>query len=164
MFCRNCGKELTGAPEFCMSCGAKPMAGTSFCPGCGAPTTPMTEVCTNCGTRVAEAMKMKTWMPTTAGILCIIAGAICVIFCIVVVVLGRSIGAFFGFEVVWEWSTFAIPSIILGTIAIVGGIFALKRKVWWLALVGAICAIIGPAGILGILAIIFVVMGRSEFE
>jgi len=40
MFCRNCGKELEGAPEICMNCGAKPMAGTSFCHGCGAPTTP----------------------------------------------------------------------------------------------------------------------------
>jgi hypothetical protein len=106
----------------------------------------------------------KTWKPTVGGILAIIAGAISVIFCIVVVVFGRIIGAFFGFEVVWGWSTFAIPLIILGTIAIVGGIFALKRKIWWLALVGAICAIIGPAGILGILAIIFVIMGKGEFR
>jgi hypothetical protein len=106
----------------------------------------------------------KTWEPTVGGILAIIAGAISVIFCIVVVVFGRIIGAFFGFEVVWGWSTFAIPLIILGTIAIAGGIFALKRKIWWLALVGAICAIIGPAGILGVLAIIFIALGKREFS
>jgi hypothetical protein len=147
-----------------MNCGAKPMAGTSFCPGCGAPTTPTTEMCINCGARVTKAMKEKTWMPTTAGILSIIAGAISVIFCIVVVVLGSTIGAFFGFEVVWEWSTFAIPLIILGIIAIVGGIYALRRKIWGLALVGAICALFGPAGILGILAIIFVSLGKGEFK
>jgi TM2 domain-containing membrane protein YozV len=56
MFCRNCGKELTGTPEFCMNCGAKPMAGTSFCPGCGAPTTPLTEICMKCGAGVAKAL------------------------------------------------------------------------------------------------------------
>ena len=56
MFCRNCGKELTGSPEFCMNCGAKPMAGTSFCPGCGAPTVPLAEICVKCGTRVAKEL------------------------------------------------------------------------------------------------------------
>ena len=106
----------------------------------------------------------RTWKPTTAGILCIIAGTISVIFCIVVVTLGSIIGAFFGFEVVWGWSTFAIPLIILGIIAIVGGIYALRRKIWGLALVGSICALIGPGAILGILAIIFVSLGKGEFE
>jgi hypothetical protein len=147
-----------------MNCGAKPMAGTSFCPGCGAPTTPLTEICTNCGVRVAKAIKEKTWKPTTAGILSIISGAIGVTFCIVVVVLGSTIGAFFGFEVVWGWSTFAIPLIISGIIAIVGGIYALRRKIWGLALVGSICALIGPGSLLGLLAIIFVIMGKREFE
>ena len=48
---------------------------------------------------------------------------------------------------------------------IVGGIFALRRRVWGLALAGAICAFLVPAGfILGILAIIFVAMGKREFE
>ena len=56
MFCRNCGRELTGSPEFCMNCGARPMAGTSFCPGCGAPTTPLTEICVKCGARVAKEL------------------------------------------------------------------------------------------------------------
>jgi TM2 domain-containing membrane protein YozV len=56
MFCRNCGKELTGTPEFCMNCGARPMAGTSFCPGCGAPTTPLSEICVKCGTRLAKGL------------------------------------------------------------------------------------------------------------
>jgi TM2 domain-containing membrane protein YozV len=56
MFCRNCGKELAGAPEFCMNCGAKPMSGTSFCNACGASTTPLTEICMKCGARVAKKL------------------------------------------------------------------------------------------------------------
>ena len=57
MFCRNCGKELIGSPEFCPNCGAKPTSGTSFCLGCGAPTTPLTEICMKCGVRVGKTME-----------------------------------------------------------------------------------------------------------
>jgi len=102
----------------------------------------------------------KTWKPTTAGILCIIAGAIATIAGIVIAVVG-SIGWFFGIP--WV-SAIGAPSIILGIIAIVGGSYALKRRVWGLALVGSICALIGPWGLLGLLAIIFVSLGKGEFE
>ncbi len=55
MFCRNCGKELTGSPEICMNCGAKPLAGNSFCHACGAQTNPLAEICIKCGARLAKA-------------------------------------------------------------------------------------------------------------
>jgi TM2 domain-containing membrane protein YozV len=55
MFCRNCGKELTGTPEICLGCGAKPLAGTSFCNACGAQTNSLAEICVKCGVRVAKA-------------------------------------------------------------------------------------------------------------
>lgn len=102
----------------------------------------------------------KTWKPTTAGILCIIAGAIATIAGIVIAVIG-SIGWFFGIP--WV-SAIGAPSIILGIIAIVGGSYALKRRVWGLALAGSICALVGPWFILGLLAIIFVSLGKGEFE
>lgn len=102
----------------------------------------------------------KTWKPTTAGILCIIAGAIATIAGIVIAVVG-SIGWFFGIP--WV-SAIGAPSIILGIIAIVGGSYALKRRVWGLALAGSICALVGPWFILGLLAIIFVSLGKGEFE
>ncbi|MCD6390817.1 MAG: hypothetical protein J7L92_02280 [Dehalococcoidia bacterium] len=103
----------------------------------------------------------KTWKPTTAGILSIIAGAIGVISGIMVAALGSVIGTFFG--IAWT-GAFGVPSLTLGIIAIVGGIYALKRQVWGLALAGSICALIGPWAILGLLAIIFVSLGKSEFE
>lgn len=103
----------------------------------------------------------KTWKPTTAGILSIIAGCIAVVTGIVVVLLGTLIGGFFGLP--WP-GLFGIPSLIFGIIAIVGGIYALRRQVWGLALAGAICALVGPWAILGLLAIIFVSLGKGEFE
>jgi hypothetical protein len=136
----------------------------------------------------------RTWKPTTAGILCIIAGIIGVVPGIVVAALVGSmfsIGLFF---------VIGAPSIILGVIAIVGGIYALRRRIWKLALAGSICAFVVPVivvtsgmiiiaaglsegspltipeilasiwylivgfGIPGILAIIFVIRGKREFR
>ena len=58
---------------------------------------------------------------------------------------------------------FGIPLIILGIVAIVGGIYAIRRKVWGMALAGAICALFSVFGVLGILSIIFVSLSRKEF-
>jgi hypothetical protein len=140
------------------------MAGTSFCPGCGAPTTPMTEICTKCGARVTKAIKEKTWKPTTAGILSIIAGAIQVMIGIVVATLIAAFGGIVWFFGIGWLSATGAPLIVLGIIAIVGGIYALRRRVWGLALAGSICALVGPWFILGVLAIIFVSLGKGEFE
>ena len=101
----------------------------------------------------------KTWKPTAAGILCIIAGVIGVITGLVVATIGGMVGAIFGAA----FGLFGVPSIILGIIAIVGGSYALKRRIWGLALAGSICALVG-FGILGILAIIFVILGKGEFK
>jgi len=142
MFCRNCGKELTGTPEICTNCGPTPMAGTSFCPGCGVPTTPLTETCINCGARVAGAVKERTWKPTAAGILCIIAGAVGVITLIAVAILFGSISF-----------VICAPLIIFGMIPIVGGIYALRRRIWGLALAGSICCALVGFVILGFLVL-----------
>ncbi len=56
----------------------------------------------------------------------------------------------------------AVVAIVFGIIALIGGINALKRRRWGLALAGAILAtpIMPP---LGVLSIIFVSMGKREF-
>jgi hypothetical protein len=54
MYCRNCGKELSGAPEICPNCGAKTLVGSSFCPACGVKTSPLAEFCTECGAGLGE--------------------------------------------------------------------------------------------------------------
>jgi hypothetical protein len=103
----------------------------------------------------------KTWKPTAAGILAIIAGALHVILGIIL----AAIGGFTFFLPVT--ALFGIPFLILGIIAIVGGVYALRREAWGLALAGAICAfipVIAPWNILGLLAIIFVSLGKGEFK
>jgi len=103
----------------------------------------------------------RTWKPITAGILCIIAGVIEIIVGSVVAALGGFAGGFFGMG--WM-AVIGSPLIVFGVIAIIGGAFALRRRIWGLALAGCICALVGPWALLGILAVIFVALGKSEFE
>jgi hypothetical protein len=51
---------------------------------------------------------------------------------------------------------------VLGIVAVVGGISAIRRKRFGLSLAGAICAL--TSVFLGILAVIFVALGKREFR
>jgi hypothetical protein len=104
----------------------------------------------------------KTWKPTVGGILAIISGIVGIIVGLIVFTWGPFAGAWF---MAWLGAIVISPLFIIsGIIAIVGGMYALQRKIWGLALAGSICALFSSAGILGILAIIFVVLGKREFK
>ncbi|MBN1862589.1 MAG: hypothetical protein JW790_02990 [Dehalococcoidales bacterium] len=115
----------------------------------------------------------KTWKPTTAGILMIIGGCIGIGVAGCVGCIGVGLGtAGFGFDAMLPG--IGLPLAALGAaligvavalvvLAIIGGTSALARKRWGLALTGAICACF-PVIPLGVLAIIFVAMGKDEFE
>ncbi len=62
----------------------------------------------------------------------------------------------------WVLVLFIVCAVVLAIVSIVGGISAIRRKRFGLSLAGAICAL--PSGILGILAIIFVALGKREFD
>ena len=133
----------------------------------------------------------KTWKPTTAGILTIIEGALSIAFGIGVTVVGMGVGILGGLNLsswIEEWAgvygpgmvdiqsmvtailgvfsstvliAIGVVLLVCGIIALVGGIYAIKRRRWGLALAGAILSL---PGIMGILAIIFVSLGKKEFE
>jgi hypothetical protein len=112
---------------------------------------------------------VKTWKPITGGILSIIAGGIHLIGWLGLSLFLSRASDFFGREIPNSQSSMAwvvtFPLVILAIIAIIGGIFALRRRIWGLALFGAICAIFSPlTWFLGVLAIIFVAIGKSEFN
>jgi len=139
----------------------------------------------------------RTWKPKAAGILCIIGGIGGVFFGIVAAVLlfFFIVGGVPDFPppqpptelpgLLNESLIFLLIWGILGMIAIgmavVGGVYALRRRIWGLALAGSICTLIGPWGLLGILipstmplmlpfaipgilATVFVIRGKHEFE
>ena len=121
----------------------------------------------------------KTWKPIVAGILNIVGGALRILGAIALL-----IGVMFFIPVavtggpgpVPDMPNWMIPSVlstilvigmvfllIVGILPIIGGIYALQRKKWGLALAGSIVAIFGSS-VMGILATIFVAMSKDEFE
>ncbi len=103
----------------------------------------------------------ETWMPVVAGILTIIAGVVDFLVGLIVGAIGHAVSFITG---IWGLGAFGVPHIVLGIIAVIGGIFAVQRKAWLMALVGAICALMWPLTLLGILSIIFVCLSRKEFK
>jgi hypothetical protein len=108
----------------------------------------------------------KTWKPTVGGILSIICGSFGVLAGLVVAALGGSISWLAGIPFATSILTLiGSPMIVLGVIAIVGGICSIRRTAWGMALAGAICALlVPPPFILGILAIVFITMSHDEFK
>lgn len=114
----------------------------------------------------------KTWKPTAAGILTIIAGFLGLLIAVALAVglgiAGTLAGLIPGFPGAGFLALIAVPGIVLSVVAIVGGIYALRRQLWGLALAGAICGLLFTLPFLGwilaILAVIFVSLGKREFS
>jgi hypothetical protein len=133
----------------------------------------------------------RTWKPIAAGILCIIVGAIVVAVSGMIFALGLPIAMTSDEPIgLLILIFFGIPLIVFGILAVVGGIYALRRRRWGLALAGSISGLIFgiPAGVigawlslmpssdllvvlpfvvfglLGLLALIFVIRGKREFK
>jgi hypothetical protein len=116
----------------------------------------------------------KTWMPKVAGILDIVAGAFG-LFIILIWALWFAAFSFFMRSDTAEFHHFpmslmaiifipmAIFMLAAGILAIVGGVYALRRKKWGLALAGSIGALFGSSP-LGVAAIIFTALSKNEFE
>ena len=118
----------------------------------------------------------KTWKPMVAGILIIIAGAfnllgfLGVIIAIIAVGSGPFIWGFFPelgpLTVGFVQTILAIVAVFLvvtGILPLLGGIYALQRKKWGLALAGSIVAIPGST-LFGIASTVLIALSRDEFE
>ena len=110
----------------------------------------------------------KTWKPTAAEILDVVAGALEIIGVLLLILfLIFGIGVFkWVLDIPWiqHITGFAmgILSLIVGIISLVGGIYALKRKKWGWALAGSIvaCFLYG----LAIPAVRLIAKSKREFE
>ncbi len=116
----------------------------------------------------------NTWKSTTAGVLSIVAGSLTAAGALLLLLFGGVLSGILAscgvpnmlslipFPILGGMAT---PLLILGAMAIVGGSYAIRRRHWPLALAGALCALFPPqVGILGILAVVFVVLGKDEFN
>jgi hypothetical protein len=124
-----------------------------------------------------ETTVKKTWMPTTAGILNIIVGALSALGAMGMVIAVIGVGSinimrflppadapFIAPLIVPFLTAFLVFFIVRAVLSIIGGIFALQRRKWGWALAGSIIAIFGQTFLLGIASTIFVAIARDEFE
>ena len=112
---------------------------------------------------------IKTPMPLIAGILTIVSGAFKFISLLAVA------GAFMfvpvtamngGFERVGAITVLLaviIPLAILAILSIIGGIYAIVRRRFGMALTGAIAALL-PFSLLGVASLVLIVLAKDEFE
>jgi hypothetical protein len=106
----------------------------------------------------------RTRKTTVAGILCIILGAVFLIPSIVLLIGSYYMTVYVPLTTVPSYVLWGALVIIPGIMPIVGGIYALRRRRWGLALAGSIftllnCVILGICGIIGF---IFVFLGYVD--
>jgi hypothetical protein len=109
----------------------------------------------------------------TGGILSIVGGAFGLflslyfgVFAAIFIFTGNTDLTFFqsgGIIVTVVAGIMALFFLAAAALAIVGGIIALRRRKWGLALAGAIAAIF-TSGVLGILATVFVSISKKDFK
>ena len=115
----------------------------------------------------------KTWKPQIAGILSIVGGVIGLFASlgtlITIIVLGTTeqwVGDWgmywIPFNVISILWAIGIPMFICGVVATTGGIFAVQRKCFPMALAGSIAAFF-PAWIFGLASVIFTAISHDEF-
>jgi hypothetical protein len=108
----------------------------------------------------------KTWKPVVGGVL---------------IVIGALVGIVSGAILMWGGAMFlSIPMVgdamggilatcgiillIFGIIGLLGGIFAMMRRLWGLAILGGIFALISGYFILGLIGLILVAISKKEFS
>ena len=121
----------------------------------------------------------KTWKPVVAGILDIVSGAVGFIAVAGLIIAIGITGGFYitdipGTEYIPKFvpsllTGIAVPLAILSILSLVGGIYAVQRKIWGLALAGSISAIFASIPLLGglpvgITATILTALSKNEFE
>jgi hypothetical protein len=108
-------------------------------------------------------------MPVTAGILDLVVG----ILSLIIGIIGAVIVGFLTFFIAGLGALICAPMIILSIVAIVGGVFAIRKRAWGFALAAAICGFITgfigfpftvPAIPLGIAAIVFTALAKGRFK
>jgi hypothetical protein len=127
----------------------------------------------------------QTWKTVTAGILTIVSGGLALMGSVGLALFkgfrtlpagpggvdgnfpgfGTQGGMMRGFLTGGLGIAMEVVMALLAVLAIVGGVFLLRRKVWALALAGSIAAILlpMPLGVMGIIAIILTILSKKEF-
>ena len=156
---------------------------TRVCVSCGREIGMDINVCPYCGHDYrfisAPPAKPRSSKPVAAGALTIIAGVMALVMAVSFILIDASDLERLDTEIFAESEITPADladileicgaiGIVFGAIAIIGGVFALMRKHFALAIVGAVFGLLGMGYIIGavlsLVALVLILMSRSEFE
>jgi len=139
----------------CLSCGQQVPIQYNVCPYCQKPTAPGT--------------KGKSSTPLVGGIFLLLGGILAAGNGIYIAILGGTLGSMYGVNIGGIMAVCGAVEAIFGILALLGGIFAIQRKYWGIAIVGSIFGLIsiGPlflSSIFGLIGLILVATSKDEFN
>jgi hypothetical protein len=114
----------------------------------------------------------RTWMPKVAGIISILAGVINLFTTFLLLISAFAVQGMAAFLAIPLWLPInasvallfvGFPFLTCGVLSLIGGVYALQRKNWGLALVGAIMSFF-PYCILGLVAVVLIAISKDEFK
>ena len=134
---------------FCQKCGREAIENGLFCAGCGAALAG------------APAPAGKKNLSLAAGIIEIGFGCLGLISIVFAEVMLSRVFC----EEDFPRFILLIPLVMIvpAIVAIIGGVFTLKRRNWVMALIGSI-ALLLTSSIPGVAALVLIILGRDEFE
>ncbi|UCH89943.1 MAG: hypothetical protein JSV49_04670 [Thermoplasmata archaeon] len=111
--------------------------------------------------------KSESQLPLVAGIILIIGAFAAIGEGAVLLIFGAEMEAAYGFGELFLLC--GIIELVFGLIALVGGAFAVQRKMWALALTGAIFGLISIGflfigSICGLIALIMIAISKDDFD
>ncbi len=138
--CVQCGRQIPWDANVCQYCGHDYRAGAQGPP------------------------KKKGILPVVGGVLVIIAGLVELASGGILISGGEFLGGFdLGTGVHNILTVCGVIWIVLGIVALLGGIFAIQRKHFGLAILGAILGL-GGYFIFALIGIILIAVGREDFD
>jgi hypothetical protein len=108
----------------------------------------------------------KTAKPVVAGVFNIVFGAFCllgVLGLLIAAAVVTGVTADLGIAVSALLVIIAVPLAIVGGLALAGGIVAVQRRLWGLALAGSIATFVS-CNVLGIASVVLIAISKDEFS
>jgi hypothetical protein len=136
------------------------------CVQCGRQIPWDANVCQYCG---HDYRAQAQGPPKKKGVLPVVGGVLVIIAALIELIAGGILvtGGTFLFDLTWGASGVitlcGVVILVLGIVAILGGIFAIQRKHFGLAVLGAILSL-GGLFIFGLIGIILIAVGRDDFD
>lgn len=165
MKCPNCGLDNPEGANFCNNCG-KDIAPKAVVPGevrqrqcieCGRSISWEASVCAYCGHDFRPKLKSGTeGYLVTGAVLTIVAGILAI------ALLTITVGQAGNLSV--EGMTLLVISYVCSAVGLIGGILALTRRMFPLAVLGAVCAIFSPAFYFAIPGLVLIVKSAAQFK